>query len=208
VNARTWFVLPALVFLAFACKSELAVEMVNIPPRDGYDRRLAESREQRDDYFANSPGSPLLQEERGTFKGLEYYETDESLYFVGDVKIYVEPEEMEMVTTSGLVRLAERAGFVAFKIDDTSYSLQVYRFTEGDGGLFLPFADLTTGTETYGAGRYLEPEALADGKILVDFNVAYNPFCAYSENYSCPLPPFENHLTTVAIRAGEKAYMK
>ena len=84
--------------------------------------------------------------------------------------------------------------------------LAIYKGKEQED-LFLPFRDATSGNETYGAGRYLEPEELSTGEIVVDFNLAYNPFCAYSENYSCPLPPFENHLK-VPIRAGEKALKK
>jgi uncharacterized protein (DUF1684 family) len=73
------------------------------------------------------------------------------------------------------------------------------------GDYFVPFADATSADETYGAGRYLELEQHADGMFLADFNLAYNPYCAYSEEYSCPIPPAENRLT-VPIRAGEKLY--
>ena len=69
----------------------------------------------------------------------------------------------------------------------------------------MPFVDATSGTETYGAGRYLELEALEDGTFLADFNLAYNPYCAYSEDYSCPIPPAENRIS-VPVRAGEKQY--
>ncbi len=72
-------------------------------------------------------------------------------------------------------------------------------------GFFLPFADNLAGKETYPAGRYIEPEQLADGKFLVDFNLAYNPYCAYNDAWSCPLTPAENRLK-VAIRAGEKIF--
>ena len=92
------------------------------------------------------------------------------------------------------------------KLEGEPAALAVYRSPHHDE-LFLPFRDATSGRETYGAGRYLEPAKLAGGRLLVDFNLAYNPYCAYSEEYSCPLPPFENHLK-VAIRAGEKAYNK
>ena len=77
----------------------------------------------------------------------------------------------------------------------------------GEHGFFPPFADAQADTETYGAGRYLEPEPLGQGKFLVNFNYAYNSFCAYNENYSCPIPPRENRLK-VAIRAGEKMFHK
>jgi hypothetical protein len=73
----------------------------------------------------------------------------------------------------------------------------------GGGGYFLPFMDATSGDETYGAGRYLEIEPLPGGKLLVDFNMAYNPYCAYNEYWSCPIPPKENRLS-VPIEAGEK----
>ena len=72
-------------------------------------------------------------------------------------------------------------------------------------GFFIPFVDAQAGVLTYGAGRYLDPNLLSSGKLLVDFNHAYNPYCAYNDLYSCPLPPFENRLK-VAIKAGEKNY--
>ena len=75
----------------------------------------------------------------------------------------------------------------------------------GPHGYFLPYVDSQAGNETYGAGRYLEPEKLPDGKFLVDFNLGYNPYCAYNELYSCPLPPGENRVN-VPIRAGEKSF--
>ncbi|HLE52058.1 MAG TPA: DUF1684 domain-containing protein, partial [Anaerolineales bacterium] len=80
--------------------------------------------------------------------------------------------------------------------------LTVYRDPHG---YFLPFADALAGSETYGAGRYLEPEPAGKGKLLVDFNYAYNPYCAYNDQYSCPLTPWENRLK-VPIRAGEKVF--
>ena len=73
------------------------------------------------------------------------------------------------------------------------------------GELFLPFADATSGVETYGAGRYLEPEALPDGRMSVDFNYAYNPYCAYNERWSCPITPAENRID-VPIRGGERIF--
>jgi uncharacterized protein (DUF1684 family) len=81
--------------------------------------------------------------------------------------------------------------------------LQVY--ADGYGGYFLPFADATSPQETYGAGRYLEPEEVSPGILHVDFNLAYNPFCAYNERWSCPIPPHENRLK-VRIEAGEKKF--
>ena len=73
-------------------------------------------------------------------------------------------------------------------------------------GYFLPFADALAGTETYGAGRYLDPEAIGDGRFLLDFNLAYNPYCAYNEQWSCPITPRDNRLA-VPIRAGERLFI-
>jgi uncharacterized protein (DUF1684 family) len=88
-------------------------------------------------------------------------------------------------------------------VDGQEAALTIYRDDEGE--YFLPFADALAGHETYGAGRYLEPLDLEDGKVRVDFNYAYNPYCAYNEGWSCPLTPRENRLK-VPIRAGEKVY--
>jgi uncharacterized protein (DUF1684 family) len=198
--------LIGVALLAIRCSAEPIVEMVHIPPRDGYLERVAEFRTRRDAYFARNPGSPLLADERATFSGLEYYDPDPSLYFVGDLQVYIEPEEMQMVTTSGKIRPAEKVGFVAFSIDGKPYRLQVYRLTDGSAGLFLPFADLTTGTETYGAGRYVDLVASSDaGPYELDFNLAYNPSCAYgaAERFVCPVTPTENRLD-VRIAAGER----
>lgn len=104
-------------------------------------------------------------------------------------------------TSTGETRVFRRAGFLNFPVDGKPAKLTLF---VDSNGYFLPFRDATSGTETYGAGRYLEPEE-SGGKIRVDFNYAYNPYCAYSEHFSCPLPPRENWLT-VAIRAGEKVY--
>ena len=93
---------------------------------------------------------------------------------------------------------------IAFSVDGAPAELTVYK-DASDDSLFLPFADATSGEETYGAGRYVEPEAQSDGNVLVDFNYAYNPYCAYNEAWACPITPSENRLR-VTIRAGEKNF--
>jgi uncharacterized protein (DUF1684 family) len=87
-------------------------------------------------------------------------------------------------------------------VDGQEAELTIY---ETEQGYFLPFVDSLAGTETYPAGRYLDPEPLTGNRFLVDFNLAYNPYCAYNEAWSCPLTPFENRLK-VPIRAGEKLF--
>jgi uncharacterized protein (DUF1684 family) len=107
-----------------------------------------------------------------------------------------------MQTSTGDVSEYERYGRFRFVRDGQQAALTIYRNALG---YFLPFADSLAGGETYGAGRYLEPEELPDGRFHVDFNLAYNPYCAYNENWSCPITPAENRLK-IPIRAGEKVF--
>jgi hypothetical protein len=95
-----------------------------------------------------------------------------------------------------------RYGRFAFVLDGETVELTIFA---NEHGFFLPFADALAGSETYGAGRYLEPRPLGDGRFLVDFNYAYNPYCAYNDRWSCPITPPENRLK-MAIRAGEQQY--
>ncbi len=99
----------------------------------------------------------------------------------------------------------QRVGRVSFDLEGKSCELFLYSQEENPAVCFVPFRDKTSGVETYGAGRYLEAELSADGWVEIDFNYAYNPYCAYNENWSCPLPPMENWLT-VPIRAGEMSF--
>jgi uncharacterized protein (DUF1684 family) len=203
--ARTAIVI-ALGVAAASCASDTFTEMVHVPPIEGYETRLAGFRADRDVYFATDPESPILPDERQDFAGLEYFEPDPSLYFVGDLQIYVQPETLQLVTTAGQARVAERVGFVAFRVKGQAQRLQVYRLADGTGSLFLPFQDGTTGIDTYPAGRYLNlvPSA-ASGPYELDFNLAYNPSCAYggAERFACPVTPLENRLN-VRIAAGER----
>jgi uncharacterized protein (DUF1684 family) len=111
-------------------------------------------------------------------------------------------ERIEMQTSTGEVQAYRRHSRLRFVVEGVEVALTLY---EGPNGHFLPFVDSLAGKETYPAGRYLEPEALSGGQFLIDFNLAYNPYCAYNEQWSCPITPFENHLP-VPIRAGEKLF--
>ena len=107
-----------------------------------------------------------------------------------------------METSTGDRQEYRRAGKIHFDVDGQTAQLTIFQDPEGE--LFLPLRDATSGKETYGAGRYLEPELIDDETVHVDFNYLYNPYCAYNEAYSCPLPPVENWLR-VPIAAGEKS---
>jgi len=115
---------------------------------------------------------------------------------------FPEKKTITMQTSTGDVQDYDRYGRFSFTVEGQEAQLTIYH-TGHD--FFLPFADALAGEETYPAGRYLEPRPLGDGRFLVDFNYAYNPYCAYNERWSCPIPPAENRVK-VAIRAGEKIF--
>jgi uncharacterized protein (DUF1684 family) len=157
---------------------------------------------EKERFFRTSAYSPI--EDRAGFAGLEHYPVNPAYRYSLRLIGADEPEQLTIQTNTGEERPFLRLGTVEFEVDGQSATLAIYRGEE-HGDLFVPFRDATSGSETYGAGRYLEPEEDARGNIVLDFNLAYNPFCAYSPHYSCPLPPFENHLS-VPVRAGEKAF--
>jgi uncharacterized protein (DUF1684 family) len=161
---------------------------------------LQSFRMEKDSFFANHPQSPLTREQKKDFHGLEYFPEAPELRFELEVGPFPDRSEIEMQTSTGDVQTYVRYGKIRFPVEGQQVELTIYA---NENGFFLPFVDSLAGTETYPAGRYLEPEVLPNGKFLVDFNLAYNPYCAYNDLWSCPLTPFENRLK-VPIRAGEK----
>jgi uncharacterized protein (DUF1684 family) len=159
-------------------------------------------RAEKDDYFRHSPDSPLTPEQQAAFAGLRYFPENGALRLEVDVEPFAEPQTIRMQTSTGDVRAYERFGRFGFEVEGRSAELTIYR---DEYSFFLPFADSLAGRETYGAGRYLEPEELPSGRFVVDFNFAYNPYCAYNENWSCPITPAENRLG-LPIRAGEMTF--
>lgn len=163
---------------------------------------LLEFREAKDEFFRTSLDSPLDHVDRHQFDGLSYFEPTPDLVFT----VPVEPgdgTEISFETSDDRVKVYRRAGKARFDVGGVSQELTLY--STGHPGYFIPFRDRTSGNSTYGAGRYLDIEENADGTVTIDFNLAYNPSCVYSDAYSCPLPPVENWLQ-VPIEAGEKMY--
>jgi uncharacterized protein len=164
---------------------------------------LEEFRREKDSFFASSR-SPLPAATRSGFTGLRYYPSEPALRCQIPLEVDAARESLVMSTSTGDERVYERLGWVNFEVDGASCRLALYT-PEGDlepEAAFVPFRDATSGSETYGSGRYLEAE-LHGGTVTLDFNLAYNPYCAYGEGWSCPIPPRENWLT-VPIRAGEQ----
>jgi uncharacterized protein len=173
----------------------------------GVTNELAEFRARKDASFREDPDSPLTPEQRATFAGLSYFPEDHALRIRGELETegLDLDERIAMRTTTGGEQEYRRAGIVRFEVDNEPGQVTLYASDDAHD-LFLPFRDATSGKESYGAGRYLEVEPPgSDGRVVVDLNYAYNPFCAYNPEWSCPIPPGENWLS-VPIRAGEQSF--
>ncbi len=178
-----------------------------------YISALEEERRLKDAYFKREPSSPIPAPERGSFTGLRYFPPDPALRVEATVEALTGGAVFVMRTSDDDEREFERYALLRFTLDGQEYQLTAYRTPDADEdeALFVPFRDAQAGKATYGAGRYLEVEpphthgAEKTLHVVLDFNLAYNPYCAYSPYYSCPLPPAENTLA-VAIRAGEMSY--
>lgn len=159
-------------------------------------------RAEKDEFFGSHPQSPFTREQRKNFHGLHYFPENDALRLEVKVDEFENKQKFEMQTSTGDVQAYEKFGKFHFDVDGEEAELTIYR---SEYGFFLPFVDSLAGQDTYPAGRYLDPEALPGGRFIVDFNIAYNPYCAYNEMWSCPITPAENRLK-VAIRAGEKLF--
>lgn len=163
---------------------------------------LESFRVEKDIFFSSHLQSPLTREQKKDFQGLHYFPENESLNLEVQVDEFSVKEKFEMQTSTGDIQIYEKFGKFKFQVDGEEAELTIYRSSHG---FFLPFVDSLAGRETYPAGRYLDLESLPRSRFLVDFNAAYNPYCAYNEMWSCPITPVENRLK-VAIRAGEKLF--
>jgi uncharacterized protein (DUF1684 family) len=168
------------------------------------DQDLELFRKEKDEFFRTDPHSPLTPEQRPAFRGLAYYPEEPELRIEGRLDPPPEEGEVRMPTSTGGEQVYRRAGVVRFSVEGRAAEITLYA-ASGDHELFLPFRDATSGQETYPAGRYLAVERPTGGRVVIDFNHAYNPYCAYNERWSCPLPPPENWLE-VPIRAGERDF--
>jgi uncharacterized protein (DUF1684 family) len=163
---------------------------------------LEEFRQKKDEFFAEDQQSPLTWEQKRNFQGLKYFPEDPKLRFDVEVTKISGDRQIRIPTSTGGSQTYRKYGRFHFTVDGKEAELTIYA---DDQGYFLPFVDSLAGKETYPAGRYLEPHRLPDGKFHVDFNLAYNPYCAYNERWECPLTPSENRLD-IPIRAGEKMF--
>ena len=173
-------------------------------------KQLERERQEKDRFFMLHPQSPLPIEDRRKLRaGLDYFPPDPVYRFELELHEHQDKNTLKMSYTRGEEKEFIRWSEFRFKIGSENCTLQAYKNDPDKDRLFVPFRDATSGKETYGAGRYIDLESdrhrNADGKWILDFNVAYNPWCAYSEAYTCPFIPPENWLK-IPIHAGEKNY--
>lgn len=177
-----------------------------------YKEKIEQHREEYKAEFLKSSSSPLKQKD---LAGLRFYEPNEKYKLECTFTATKGGKPFEVPTTSGQTQTYTRFGELSFQIDGQIHKLTVYRSPSLMNNplyrdyLFVPFKDKTNGKDTYGGGRYIDlrMREVNGDKVILDFNKAYNPYCAFSEGYSCPIPPKENHLK-IAIEAGEKNYNK
>ncbi len=173
---------------------------------------LGETDFQRDlnAYFKDATTSPLKDKDRKNFEGLDFFKFDPT--FVVEARLVVTPDEIpfKMKTSTGRLPVYKKYGDLEFELKGETFKLNIYQnleLEEEEDYLFLPFLDNTNGDTSYGGGRYIETK-IPEGDILVlDFNIAFNPYCAYNEKYSCPIVPRENYLP-IEVKAGVKAFGK
>ena len=173
-------------------------------------------RDGRDELFASHPQSALDEEQRGKFQSLDYFPYNPAMCVVARVDTDIEAETLSIAMNAEELMTMTRTARLHFEIEGQPVSLAVYWLNIYGGGLFLPFRDTTCPRESYGGGRYLIdtikgsdflplPGSSIRERVMLDFNYAYNPSCAYNSKWVCPLSPIENRLP-VAIRAGEKKF--
>lgn len=171
----------------------------------GYLREIARARAEKDATFKDAADSPIPAGRRGELLPLSYFPTDPDYSVAAILEVSGERLSVEMPTSTGQLRQMERIGALEFALK--GQPLKLAAFVEAGSArldrLFVPFSDLTSATETYPAGRYLDLDRTGTGIYVIDFNRAYHPYCYYNPAYDCPYPPSENRLP-LPIRAGER----
>jgi uncharacterized protein (DUF1684 family) len=171
-----------------------------------WEASVRREREAEAHLFAQHPWSPVPPDQRPSFDGPDYFPPDDSYRFDLPLHEFDVPETVRVETTTGGERPYYRCGEFRFTVGDEECTLTAYRSDPSTVRLWIPFRDETNGEGSYAAGRYLDlvPQDRTTNSWLLDFNHAYNPLCAYSDEYECPLIPAQNALD-VRIEAGEKA---
>ena len=164
-------------------------------------------------FYKDASTSPLKDEDRKHFNGLEFFKLDSAYNVTAKFERFPDEKPFEMKTSTARRPIYVKYGEVSFELNGKPYKLNIYQNkglmeTEGyEDYLFLPFSDETNGLVSYGGGRYIDARFPEGDTMIIDFNKAYNPYCAYNDKYSCPIVPRENYLKT-RVEAGVKAFGK
>ncbi len=173
---------------------------------DDYEREVETERRMKDEFMARHPESPFVAEHVYGFSGLRYFPFSRQFRVVARLERLSEPAEAFLRTNRDGQAAMRHVGNLVFELRGRPLRLKVYHAGEGVGGsVFVPFRDLTSGRESYGPGRYLTLELNEEDVYDLDFNRAFNPYCAYTDAFECGFPPAENDLP-VPVRAGEKVW--
>ncbi len=185
---------------------------MSLPPTRAdaeYVKGLEAERREKDHFLKEHDQSPIPWALRDAFSGLAYFPPDPAYRFRVRLSLHPTPERVVLATSKGVPRDMLKWGFFEFTVRGQTRRLQAYKsvpsHAHGEDTLFVPFRDATSGKESYGAARYLDLEPSPTDEYELDFNRAYNPYCAYSDDYVCPFPPRENWLD-IRIEAGEKDF--
>ncbi len=203
VTVRRYFLFLVLLIMLASCGKNYT------PEQEAYIKKIEDFRAKKNDEMKNDPSSPFNFKGKVEFHNLNYFDVDPDFVFKSKLSEYEKKDTVTIFGTKGEPRKAVRIGYVQFNHEDKNYKISVYEGTTKTGQTYhsIWFTDLTTNKESYGVGRYLDFELVSDPNYLyeVDFNLAYNPYCAYSSNYSCAIPTKEDFIP-VEINAGEKKF--
>lgn len=195
--------LPILFLFITSCEKNYS------PKQKEYIASIEKQRQEKDDYMKNDPNSPFNFKGKIEFHPLKYFDIDPNFVFQSKLYEYPQKDTISVFGTKGEERKAIRYGYIKFEYDKKTYRLKVYEGSAKSGEKYYSiwFTDLTTNDESYGVGRYLDFEINADKNFIytVDFNLAYNPYCAYSSDYTCAIPTEEDFID-LKIEAGEKKF--
>lgn len=175
------------------------------PQPEDYPSKIAAQRALKDEMFTSSPESPVPADKKASLVPLAYFPIDELYAVPAALEPAPERTRLQVPTSTGKIRDIERIGTLKFMVKGQTMRLTAFHELDQPQvtRLFVPFSDLTNGTETYSAGRYMELDPTPTGIYVIDFNVAYHPYCYYNAEFDCPYPPKENRLA-MPVRAGER----
>ncbi len=203
IKTKTLIVTGIIISIGFIMTSVIKSGL-----QDRYQQDILNYRSEKDDYFKTANGSPI--EDQIGFRELTYFEPDRTFRTRAELILIKDSSFIRMANNDGEKHKYWRYALAVFRIKDVTDTVTLYRkasLGEEDKSYFIPFYDDTNGEETYTGGRYIDLEIKDTTTLIIDFNLAYNPYCVYNYRFSCPVPPPENKVD-MRIEAGEKMYYK